>query len=214
MWPQSSLWRKKCAFNFLLDSILIMQLSHFQLHPNFLSFFIALKKIVKLAKVLFHGNKTLVSVDLLFYITTHCHPQKVKGMMIMKAIASSPFKKTHTLIWYQIQKVVKKPYLSIYLSKIDFNEAWKRFFRHHQRSINHQKTLDKTLICQAGDDDNKNWKNGSKKMGEKIVRLTLTERSMKCKKKGWRPSRDFAKEIQFHHRSSVTVSENNQKSHI
>ena len=132
-------------------------------------------------------------------------------MMIMKAIASSPFKKTHTLIWYQIQKVVKKPYLSIYLSKIDFNEAWKRFFRHHQRSINHQKTLDKTLICQAGDDDNKNWKNGSKKMGEKIVRLTLTERSMKCKKKGWRPSRDFAKEIQFHHRSSVTVPENNQK---
>ena len=122
-------------------------------------------------------------VDLLFYITTHCHPQKVKGMMIMKAIASSPFKKTHTLIWYQIQKVVKKPYLSIYLSKIDFNEAWKRFFRHHQRSINHQKTLDKTLICQACDDDNKNWKNGSKKMGEKIVRLTLTERSMKCKKR-------------------------------
>ena len=147
------------------------------------SHFLLLKKIVKLAKVLFHGNKTLVSVDLLFYITTHCHPQKVKGMMIMKAIASSPFKKTHTLIWYQIQKVVKKPYLSIYLSKIDFNEAWKRFFRHHQRSINHQKTLDKTLICQACDDDNKNWKNGSKKMGEKIVRLTLTERSMKCKKR-------------------------------
>ena len=57
------------------------------------------------------------------------------------------------------------------------------FFRHHQRSINHQKTLDKTLICQACDDDNKNWKNGSKKMGEKIVRLTLTERSMKCKKR-------------------------------
>ena len=155
----------------------------FSASPKLSLIFYCTQKIVKLAKVLFHGNKTLVSVDLLFYITTHCHPQKVKGMMLMKAIASSPFKKTHTLIWYQIQKVVKKPYLSIYLSKIDFNEAWKRFFRHHQRSINHQKTLDKTLICQAGDDDNKNWKNGSKKMGEKIVRLTLTERSMKCKKR-------------------------------
>ena len=50
----------------------------------------------------------------------------------------------------------------------------------HDRSINHlEKTVDKTLICQV-------VMITSLKIGEKIVRLTLTEsfgRSMKCKKR-------------------------------
>ena len=160
MWPQSSLTEKVC---FKLLSLTYYAIEPFSAHPNFLSkvLFLLLKNCKTYCKRQVIIKHVLEFLDLLFFITMHFHPQKVME-----------FNESNSLKLWEMKF---KKWSENTSEKIDFNETLKSWSIHQSL----EKTVDKTLICQV-------VMITSLKIGEKIVRLTLTEsfgRSMKCKKR-------------------------------